>query len=1836
VATVFFERARSLRALTLLLFVLAVIVGPGCGMSARSMPPEAHGTAPFFTSKVRVVPGLAEPLVTTKPTTEDEDLALAQATEGRDGAEGPLLAFLAAHPDSGWNAAIHTDLGLAYYRGGFFSKAIASYEAAWKEGREAADFRARALVDRALGELAKMHARVGHQAELSALIAEVGDRPIEGGAAELLTGAKEGSWTMSHNPGISYLCGPKALENVLHVLGAAPEAIATVESARSSEHGFTLAELGALAGRAGLAHRLVHRAPGDPIPVPSVINWRVSHYAAIVGKTERGTYQIKDPTFGGDLEISETAIDEEGSGFYLVPLRAGPEGNDARVAWRDATPDEARAAFGMGFPGSYLLGAVTPADLLSDLFKGADSLWNSAASLIPTFSGCNGMCVPNATAMEVSLNVRDTPVGYAPPVGPPAFVRLTYNQREAVEPYGPPSNPVSFNVGPQWTLNVLSYVLDNPLSPGATVSRYVPGGGAVSAYTDYSATTGAFDPEKQTGAVLSRTPATGMATSYTLTGTDGSQLVYATNDGSTGASTYRRLFLTSIKDPQGNALTLTYDTSVTNPDAGVDGGPPSTGSATFLPRLTTITDPNGVAAVTFTYGLDATPLLVTKITDGFGRFAQIAYDAEGRLSSITDVLGITSTVAYDDGNTPPRPTFVKQLTTPYGITSFNYGETNSGSAVVSRWLETTDPLGHTERMEFMESAPGIPSSDETGANLALPAGMPLAPAGAVPYLIYRNTFFWNKHIYAQYGTGVGKDYTKAELVHWLHTNNGQYVAPTLESIRHPLEHRVWYEYTPSQTNSIDEGPPYSYLGAPTTTARVLDDGSTQLTSTTRNRLGKPLVVTDAVGRQTQFSYAANGIDLTTVQHPKSPTDVETLASYTYNAQHERTSYTDAAGQTTQFAYNGAGQLQSVTDALGNLQTVVYDAQSHVSKLLDANNLPLVTLTYDDANRVATRSDAVGYKVSYQYDAFDRTTKVTYPDGTSEQYAYTNLDLTSKTDRLGQTTSYGYDADRRLTSVTDPLGHVTQYAYYEDGTLESVTDANKNITSWDVDLERRPTAKHYANGTSETYTYEATTSRLKSKTDANGQVANFAYGADNTLAKVSYTTAAGLPLPTPTVSFQYDADFPRLTGMTDGTGTTTYAYYPIAPTPGAGRLQFVASPVAGAAGGAIDVVSYAYDALGRVTGRSVNGATQSVSFDALGRPSAVSNALDTFTYGYADETPRVTSLVSTHGPKATLAYYGVISDPGQNELVQQLTYATQSGGPPLSKFGYAYDANGNVQTFTETRLGSPTAGTGGSDDGGGATGMVLPRLLQGPRGIGVASSWTRAREGVTALLALTVGALLAILAWTRSSRGRLASTLAPIALGLIFVACGNGDDHGGPSPSTDAGSDATGGSAGNAGDVLQTQITAYKYDAASRLVSATLGTNGMAPAANATPQYAYDYDAVSNATSIAANSAPQTPTYTNANEVVGGNYDPNGSPKTLGGGTYTWDAANRLASATVNGVETDFSYDGESRLVRIVEKQGSTTIADKAYTWSGGTRVLEHDNAQPGSLIDKQYFARGFVGADGLKEYYVADRLGSVRQIVDGNGTIQAQYQYDPYGAQTKLGGDVDSDVGFAGYFDVPSTGLDFATYRAYQPSAGRWLNRDPLGEHGGLNLYGYAGQNPVRSRDASGLCLEDLCIGEAALAYELYEAWVGAEVVTTSLSAADVLTWEATGLVDTSAAFGTMAAWASNAANGVAAYALTLANSSPIVAGAILAINKFATEGVDDPAIGDLLEDGEFYEEWPKVAGEAAELGDALYDKYEEWKNEPSSEAGGGATGATCQPSVTDFGDPSMSFPTGS
>jgi RHS repeat-associated protein len=1004
-----------------------------------------------------------------------------------------------------------------------------------------------------------------------------------------------------------------ALKSLLVSAQADSSKIAIMDAARSGPRGFTLAQVSELAGKADITHELIFRSPGQPIPVPSVVNWKLNHYAAIIGERD-GLYHIQDPTFAsGDAWLTREAIDAEASGYFLVPA-----GTQKVASWRTATPEEARRIYGMGGTSNNQPGGIQTKD---------NNL--TCPTSFP-------MCQVNAKTMLVSLNLNDTPVGYQPQKGPSAKISLTYNQREASQP----ANFSFFNISPKWTLNVLSWVQDNPTSPGQSVLRYATGGGSVdySIGYSYSSASGAFSPERQGQAVLVRIPATGPATSYELRMPDGSKQVFARSDGATVFP--RRMFLSQMIDPTGKALTLNYDEQL---------------------RLVSLTDATG-RNTTFSYEFPANHLLVTKITDPFGRHAELSYDTSGRLASITDVIGITSSFKYDAGG------LINEMATPYGTQRFTYGQ---DTAANTRFLEMTDPMGFTERLEFRHLAPGIPYND------------PVAPTsiGAQNiYLYYRNTFHWDKNLYPITHT----DYTQARIIHWLHNPAGQ-TSPIIESTKQPLERRVWNVY-PGQGSTILEGT----SGTPIAVGRVLDDGSTQARTFTYNSIGKPLTATDPGGRKTSFAYAPNDIDLISIQQTTGSGQA-TLAAFTYNSQHLPLTATDAAGKTTSYTYNTDGQVTGVTDALGQTTRYTYDGLGRLISITNADNAVQHSFTYDAFDRVATATDSEGRSVAYEYDAIDRVTQIIYPDGTSTQNTYDLLDLVETRDRMGRITSYSYDANRRMTAMTNPLGQVTSYSYYRNGVLRSITDGNGNTTHWDIDIQSRPVAKVYADDSRETYTYDSA-SRLISATDALGQTKQYGYTKDDRLAALSYSNALH---PTPNVSFTYDSYFPRKTAMIDGVGTTQFQYGAVGSL-GALKLAAEDGPYAN------DTVSYQYDALGRMTSRTVDAVIESFTYDRLDRVTQHGNPLGSFSFSYLGQTGQLLSqqagVVGTQWSYEDNSHDRRLKSITNSGLARSFQYATTPenqistltetvGGAAQKSWHYAYDA--------ADRLLSAQPSTGGS-------------------------------------------------------------------------------------------------------------------------------------------------------------------------------------------------------------------------------------------------------------------------------------------------------------------------------------------------------------------------------------------------------------------------------------------------------------------------------------------------------------------------------------------------------------
>src|SRR5438067_2653502 len=267
-----------------------------------------------------------------------------------------------------------------------------------------------------------------------------------------------------------------------------------------------------------------------------------------------------------------------------------------------------------------------------------------------------------------------------------------------------------------------------------------------------------------------------------------------------------------------------------------------------------------------------------------------------------------------------------------------------------------------------------------------------------------------------------------------------------------------------------------------------------------------------------------------------------------------------------------------------------------------------------------------------------------------------------------------------------------------------------------------------------------------------------------------------------------------------------------------------------------------------------------------------------------------------------------------------------------------------------------------------------------------------------------------------------------------------------------------------------------YDNADQLTTAPLknaSTNALIK------QYTYGYDTASNRTTELVATTTTTSTPNNVNEITsqsGGvnrtlTYDLNGSITNDGGTrTFEWDGPNRLVAINYTGFTTrsEFTYDGLSRVAKIVEKTGSTINSTRKFVWNGQEELEFRDATD--SVTQRNYRQGQYVGTTAY--FYSRDHVGSIREMFTGGGTVVARYDYDPYGRSTTVLGTTPTDFNFTGLYHHSKSNRDLVVYRAYDPDLGRWLNHDPLKNaelSQGTNLYAYVSNNPALWNDPTGL-----------------------------------------------------------------------------------------------------------------------------------------------------------------------
>jgi RHS repeat-associated protein len=271
------------------------------------------------------------------------------------------------------------------------------------------------------------------------------------------------------------------------------------------------------------------------------------------------------------------------------------------------------------------------------------------------------------------------------------------------------------------------------------------------------------------------------------------------------------------------------------------------------------------------------------------------------------------------------------------------------------------------------------------------------------------------------------------------------------------------------------------------------------------------------------------------------------------------------------------------------------------------------------------------------------------------------------------------------------------------------------------------------------------------------------------------------------------------------------------------------------------------------------------------------------------------------------------------------------------------------------------------------------------------------------------------------------------------------------------------------------ISPYDYDGVQRLNS--IGHYFPGITANALWLYAYNpasqiaavtrYNDAYAWTGHYAVSRPYTTDGLNRYSAAGPatfGYDLNGNLTSDGTRTYTYDIENRLIGASTGLVLT---YDPLGRL----HQTSGDSFATTRYLYDGDALVAEYDGV--GAMTRRYVHWAGtdvpvvsFAGATlAQPSYLYADHQGSIVAVGSANGQTVTPNSYDEYGVPAA------GNVGrfqYTGQIWLPELGMYHYKGRVYSPYLGRFLQTDPVGYDGGINLYAYVGDDPVNLTDPDG------------------------------------------------------------------------------------------------------------------------------------------------------------------------
>jgi len=771
-------------------------------------------------------------------------------------------------------------------------------------------------------------------------------------------------------------------------------------------------------------------------------------------------------------------------------------------------------------------------------------------------------------------------------------------------------------------------------------------------------------------------------------------------------------------------------------------------------------------------------------------------------------------------------------------------------------------------------------------------------------------------------------------------------------------------------------------------------------------------ITNALNNVTTFNYCTCGALESTIDAGGNTN------YYAYDNQGNQTEVDYADGYSTMKTYNLLHQVVMAGDSSGASVTNLYNNQGLLISSANAAGL-LVTNQFDVLDRVTNSVNANGVSVGTVYDNLNRPATNSYPDTGVEKFGYTATyaAATSHTNQIGNVVLYQYDPLGRKTNEL-VLGVTTnRFIFNGAGDLLKLIDGNKHTNTFAYDSFGRVTNKLDTLGTNIfRYQYDADNRLTNRWTPVKGNTA-YQYDALGNMTGIYYPTS-------PAIILGYDA-LNRLTNMIDAAGTTVYGY------DAAGQML--------SEGGLwpSDTVSYTYQNRLRTSLSLAESSTspwsQSYGYDNARRLTSLTSPAGGFNYVYdAVRKAQVALLSLPNGAYITNSF----------DSVARLTGTTlaNSAGTALDAYAYTYNLAGQRTSVVRT-AGDSVAYT--YDNGGE---LITANAKEAG---GVTNRWQE-QFGYDYDWAGNV---------TSRTNNKLVQTFKVNALNELTNLTRSGTF-------TAAGTTTTA-----ATNVTVNTTNAFRY------LDFTFAATNFTLANGANTFTAVAKDSLGNIdTNVVVANLLATNKYA---------YDLNGNMRTNGNQILDYDDENQLIRVTATNawkeefvydgkfrrrIEKDFTWSGsawtqtnEIRFIyegnNVIEERDSNNVPLVTYTRTGNTLLARSDH----SLPPAPYYS--------VHSYYHTDGNGNVTMLVNASQVMVAKYLYDPFGNFIAMSGTLATanTYRFAGKAWDAHTGFYYFGRRYYDPNLQRFVNRDPLSENGGINLYAYCGNNAIDLTDPSGL-----------------------------------------------------------------------------------------------------------------------------------------------------------------------